>query len=85
VLRASSQSESGKFASKSIAEMSSAIHSPISLLCYTILLWSIPSSVAPVDAAFICEFDKCIGHVFPSLVILELWFGSGSLQMPCRF
>ena len=53
-----------------------AVSSAIVLLARSatpfILLWSIPSSMAPVDAAFICEFDKCIGHVFPSLVILEL-------------
>ena len=43
-----------------------------SSLCYTILLWSISSGMPSVDAAFICEFDKCLGHVFPPFVILEL-------------
>ena len=45
-MRISLQSEGDNFASKSMAEI---CHGLISSLCYTILLWSISSEMAPVD------------------------------------
>jgi len=70
-VRASPQSEGGNFASKSIAEMLSAMVR-FARSATPILLWSISSWMAPVDATFICEFDKSLGHVFSPFVILEL-------------
>ena len=46
-------------------------HGAICPLCYTILLWSIACCVPSVNATFTSEFQKYVGHILFTLVILQ--------------